>query len=238
MLWVLAAVTMTVGNLAALRQKSIKRLLAYSSVAHAGYATIGLVAGPTGGWEATIFYLFVYSLMTVASFGVVALVSAGSDRQYDRDSIESLRGIGWSRPFLGLVMAAAVFSLAGMPPFAGFFGKLSLFTAAVKGGFTGLAIIAAINSVISLYYYLSILVVMYFAEAPEGERVTVPGGKHFAAQLAVFVATLGTLFTGLFAEGLFNGARAAAESISARNHSLPGMPVAKLEGGEQKKSCH
>jgi NADH-quinone oxidoreductase subunit N len=181
-------------------------MLAYSSVAHAGYALIGFLCfGEAGGAEATVFYLIVYSCMTLASFGVVLAVSAGTPAQYADDSIESFSGLGFRHPFLGLVMTVAVLSLAGIPPLAGFMGKLYLFSAAVNSGFVGLAIIAALNSVVSLYYYLRVLVTMYFASeqgehSGSGAAVDTASALtlEWAPRTALTLATLGTLLLGVF----------------------------------------
>ncbi len=200
LLWTISIITMTVGNIVALRQTSIKRMLAYSSIAHAGYALIGFISmGDAGGVEATLFYMLSYSLMTVASFGAVIVVTSGSEAQYENDSIDSLHGLGWSHPFISLVLTVSLFSLAGIPPLAGFVGKFYLFKSAVTAGYTGLAIIAALNSVVSLYYYLRVVVVLYF----KGERTLdwAPEKSIGAGPtIALATATVGTLAFGLFAE--------------------------------------
>jgi len=208
----LAVVTMTLGNLAALRQRSLKRLLAYSSIAHAGYVLIGfLVLGTKGGGEAVVFYMLAYALMTLSAFGVVLVTTAGTDKQYAEDDIESLRGLGWSKPFVGLVMVIAMLSLGGLPPLAGFVGKFHLFRAAISGGFVGLAVIGALNSVISLYYYLRVVVIMYFG-AEKSEEVSVPV-LHSGARIALGIAALGTLYIGLFSEQFYQLVQRAMQSI-------------------------
>ncbi|MCL4129755.1 UNVERIFIED_CONTAM: hypothetical protein GTU68_054010 [Idotea baltica] len=213
LIWILAVLTMTVGNLAALRQQSIKRMLAYSSIAHSGYAVMGLLGlGAGQGAEAVIYYIIAYSLMTIASFGVVLLVTAGSDAQYDKDEIESLSGLGWSHPFLGVVMSVAMLSLAGIPPLAGFVGKFYIFSSVVQSGFVGLAIIAALNSVVSLYYYFRVLVVMYF----KTERTVswMPAlDIPLAPALALSLATAGTLLLGVFADTVRVAVDLAVRSI-------------------------
>lgn len=206
----LCGATMLIGNFCALRQRSMKRLLAYSSIAHAGYALIGFVVGDAGGWEAAIFYLMVYSLMTIGSFGVVLVATAGTKNQYANDDIETFRGLGWRHPLLGLTMTIAVLSLAGLPPLAGFFGKFYLFTAALRGGFVGLAVFAALNSVLSLYYYLRILVVMYFSETPDEVARMRP---TLSARFALTVATLGTIVVGVFSSEFIELSRFAASGI-------------------------
>ena len=216
LVWLMAVLSMTVGNVLALRQKSIKRMLAYSSIAHAGYAAIGLVTvsgSSPEGIAALIFYMLVYAFMTVASFGIVLLVSAGTEQQYDRDSFDSLRGFGWRKPALGIAMTIAILSLAGIPPLAGFIGKVYLFGAAIDRGFIGLTIIAAINSVISLYYYLRVLVVMYFEsrEAPELEVADVECSR--GPIIAVTFATVCILYLGLFSQQWYELALKAAEGL-------------------------
>ncbi len=213
LLWVLAVLTMTVGNIVALRQTSIKRMLAYSSIAHAGYALMGFLAfGEAQGAEATTFYMFAYAMMTAAAFGVVLLITAGSSSQYANDDLESLSGIGWTHPFLGFVMTVAMLSLAGMPPFAGFLGKFYLFSAVVKTGYVGLAIIAALNSVVSLYYYLRVLVVMYFKTEREVDWLP-PTEFTFASLLALALLTFGTVYCGIFGEGLLRTVGIAFETV-------------------------
>ena len=215
MLWLLSVLTMTVGNFIALRQKSIKRMLAYSSVAHAGYALMGfLVLGAAGGGEAMAFYMLVYTFMTISAFGVVLLVTSGSKAQYEADDISSLAGVGWTHPLLGLAMTFAMLSLAGMPPLAGFMGKFYLFGAAVKGGFVGLAIIAALNSVVSLYYYLRVIVVMFFSERPELGWEP-PRKIPFGANVALVITTLATVYVGLFSADYYGLARDAVKGIGS-----------------------
>lgn len=209
LIWILSVVTMTFGNIVALRQRSTKRMLAYSSIAHAGYALMGsLVLGPDGGGAAMVFYLIVYSVMTLGAFGVVVVATAGSPSQYDADDVRALEGLGWSHPLLGIAMVVAMLSLAGVPPLAGFVGKFYLFSAAVRGGFTGLAVIAAINSVISLYYYLRVIVVMYFT----GDRSlewSPPRKLVLSSRVALGLATVGTIYFGLFSTRYFAMAQEA-----------------------------
>jgi NADH-quinone oxidoreductase subunit N len=211
-LWVMSVVTMTLGNFVALTQKSIKRMLAYSSIAHAGYILMGVLSASHDGTQAVLFYLLAYSLMTIVSFGVVLLATAGSDFQYEKDDIEVLTGLGWSHPFLGLTMTLAMLSLAGMPPLVGFMGKLYLFRSAIGSGFIGLAIIAALNSVVSLYYYLRVIVVMYFNTSKNISwipRADLP----FAPRLAVLLAAILIVYFGLF--GSFT-----LQAISIASHSM------------------
>jgi len=215
LLWLLAVLTMTIGNIIALRQESVKRMLAYSSIAHAGYALMGfLVVGASGGIESVMFYLFVYSLMTIVAFGVVLLATSGrADAQFGQDNYQSLSGLGWTHPFLGLCMTIAMLSLGGLPPFAGFIGKFYVFSAAVKANFVGLAIIGALNSVVSLYYYLRVVVVMYFSERSVDWQPE-PLGRFAAPRLALMLATAGVIYFGLFSGTYYEIAAIAASSVN------------------------
>ncbi len=160
---VLAAATMTLGNLAALRQTSLKRMLAYSSIAHAGYAAVGLVPGTAAGAASVLFYLLVYGFMTIGAFAVVlALERAGED-----DVLRmQFAGLAERQPLLAAAMAVFMFSLAGVPPLAGFFAKFYVFAAAMDAGWGWLVLIGVLNSVLSAFYYLYITVQMYFEKAP------------------------------------------------------------------------
>jgi NADH-quinone oxidoreductase subunit N len=186
-LMVLAAVTMTVGNLVAIQQQNVKRLLAYSSIAHAGYILMGVPVLSQEGVYAIIFYIIVYLFMQLGAFFLAIVVS----NRYGTETIEEYSGIGWKSPYLGFFMAVFMFSLTGIPPTAGFIGKMYLFAALINGGsqFYWLAIIGVLNSVISLYYYMRIVKVMYF----QGERVKdlyVPGGMSLAIVLAMGIPSI------------------------------------------------
>lgn len=189
-LWWLAVATMTVGNVLALVQTDMKRMLAYSSVAHAGYVLVGFVAGGALGVGAALFYLLVYAFMNVGAFGIVALLtrvgSAG-------DAIASYAGLGGRRPLLALAMALFMLALGGIPPTAGFVGKFALFGAAVDAGHVSLAVIGVLNSALSLYYYLYVLVVMYFREAERPFDEPSPAG----VQAAIAVSAVLTLWIGI-----------------------------------------
>jgi NADH-quinone oxidoreductase subunit N len=163
---VLAAVTMTLGNLAALRQENIKRLLAYSSIAHAGYLLIGVVAaglGVASAKPAVLFYLVGYSFTTLGAFGVVAWIG---NRKDERLLVDDWAGLAAARPSVALAMTIFLLSLGGIPPTGGFFGKFYIFKAAMESPqLTWLVVVAVVNSVISVYYYLRIIVAMYFKDA-------------------------------------------------------------------------
>jgi NADH-quinone oxidoreductase subunit N len=164
-LWWLSVVTITLGNLFAIRQKDIKRFFAFSSISQAGYILLGIIAGTAQGMTATVFYVLVYLFSNLAAFGVIAAVehhSKGDSR------IAAFNGLYKSNPGLAFIMMLAVFSLGGIPPFAGFFSKFFIFMAAADKGLYVLVFIALLNTVISLYYYLLIIKAMFISEGEEG----------------------------------------------------------------------
>jgi NADH-quinone oxidoreductase subunit N len=163
-----AVLTMTLGNLAALRQTSLKRMLAYSSIAQAGYILIGLAAGTPSGAKAALYYLAAYTFMNLGAFAAVQAI-----QRPDRNDVtrEELVGLAGRQPALAALMAVFMFGLTGIPPLAGFFGKLYVFGSAVDAGMTWLAIVGVINSAIAAYFYLRVTVEMFMAE-----RVSAPAG--------------------------------------------------------------
>lgn len=189
---ILAVLTMTLGNLAALRQTSLKRMLAYSSIAHAGYILVGLAPGTTEGADAALFYLFTYAFMNIGAFAViVALEKAEAD-----DALQNrAAGIADRWPLLALTMAIFMFSLSGVPPLAGFFGKFFVFKAAVDGGWAWLAAIGMLNSAIGLYYYLRVTVAMYFESSSEDTAVRRENGF---LRIGVVVAAIFTILIGIY----------------------------------------
>ena len=189
---VLSMISMTVGNLAALQQDNIKRLLAYSSVAHAGYMLMGVVVLNDEGLRSILFYLIVYYMMNIGAFAIVMLVANASGRE----DIESFRGLAWRGGAIpAAAMAVFLFSLAGIPPFAGFIGKFYLFAAVIRAEFYLLALVGGLNSVVSLYYYARIIRTM-FLDQPVGGEETVEVQWSMGGMLAVL--TLGTLVFGLY----------------------------------------
>jgi len=192
----LAILTMTVGNVTALLQNNLKRMLAYSSIAHAGYVLVALVAGGQDGASAALFYLAVYSLMNLGAFGVLALMGRGAD---ERVLISDLAGLGFRQPVLGLAMAIFMISLGGIPPTAGFMGKLYVFSVAVKANLIPLVVVGVINSVVSVFYYLRVTVAMYMQE-PRGEPVAV--SWTVPAVVGVLIALALTLWWGVQAQAL------------------------------------
>jgi NADH-quinone oxidoreductase subunit N len=201
LLAVVAAITMVVGNVIALAQTNVKRLLAYSWIAHSGYVMAGLAAGTAEGFSASLFYLLAYTLMNLGAFGVLAVLEWDGD-QGATQSLASLAGVGFRRPVLGVAMGVFMFALTGFPPLAGFIGKYLVFSAAVAGGLTWLAVIGVIASVISAYYYLRVLVVFWMRD---------PADAPVAARDAAFPVTTGTravlvaCAVGLLLFGVFPG---------------------------------
>ena len=190
-LWVLAVLTMTIGNLVAIAQTNIKRMLAYSSIAHAGYLLVGLVAVDSQGASAIMYYLLIYALMNVGAFSVAILINHRGKGWYQLDDY---RGAGFRHPFLGAMMAIFMLSLAGIPPTGGFFAKFFLFGAAVKTGHILLVVIAVLNSAISVFYYIRVLVLMYMQ--PEGEFKAAPQPAIYS--LVMVICAAGILVFGLF----------------------------------------
>ncbi len=186
---VISAATMLVGNITAISQSNVKRMLAYSSVAHAGYMLMGIVANTPDGWAGVAFYSTAYMLMQIGAFIVVSALEGNNGEMVD---FEHYAGLYRTRPVLAGVMALFMLSLAGIPPFAGFFGKYYIFKAAIASGFTWLTIIAVISSIISMYFYLKLIVFMYFKEAGLYEHKQELGSAGFSLLVAaVFIVLLG-----------------------------------------------
>jgi NADH-quinone oxidoreductase subunit N len=203
---VLSIVTMTVGNFAALTQSNLKRMLAYSSIAHAGYVLIGVVAGTPRGIEATLIYLFVYAFMQLGAFTVIVLL-----RRQDviGDELKDFSGLYFRQPYAAFAMLLFMLSLGGIPPTAGFMGKFWLFGAAIDAGYVWLALIGVLNSAVSLYYYIRIVVFMYVKdEAIGSEPVAVP-----TLSLALAVAVVATILIGVYPTLLFRVAEASARTL-------------------------
>jgi NADH-quinone oxidoreductase subunit N len=207
-LWWLAVLTMVVGNVLALVQRDIKRLLAYSAIAHAGYLLVALLAGQELGGIGVLFYLVAYVLTTLGAFGVVALVKNEDDGGTD---VDSFAGLGFERPWLGVAMAVFMFSLAGIPPTAGFVGKFYIFGGAVQQGHVLLAVIGVMASLVSVYYYLRVVVVMYMQPSPEGETRFLTANP--AIGLALVVAVVGILVLGVYPGPLYSVAKDAVAGL-------------------------
>jgi len=185
--WVLAAATMIVGTVVGVAQSNLKRMLAYSSIAHGGYLLVGLVAANQVGKAAILFYLLAYAVTNLAAFGVIALLGT---RDRNNDELRDYAGLWYTHPGLAALMTVALLSLGGLPPTAGFIAKWYIFSAAVSAGYYGLAIIGVLTSVISVFFYLRVVVMMYMAER-EGGPAAVPVTK--AGMTALLVA-IGAIF--------------------------------------------
>lgn len=201
----LAVLTMTIGNIAALVQTNIKRMLAYSSIAHAGYILVALVAGGNEGISAALFYFAAYAVMNLAAFGGVIALGQG---ERERTSFSELAGAAQQNSWAAGALAIALLSLAGFPPFAGFVAKFFVFGAAVNAGFVWLAIVGVLNSLVSVYYYLGPVVRMYMNPPAEG-WTHAPSRTPALLAFAVLVALLLTIGLGLFPSGVIQFALAA-----------------------------
>ena len=181
-LWVLAILTMTLGNVVAVLQTNIKRMLAYSAIAHAGYILVGIIVNNERGFSAVLFYLIVYTVMNLTAFGVVLSFSGKGDNQVHLDDFA---GLGRRAPFAAAALSLAIISLAGIPLTGGFLGKLYLFSAAVQQGYIGLVVIAVLNSVISVFYYFRVLIYMYMREPEANPPETLPLSRPLQAILGI-----------------------------------------------------
>jgi NADH-quinone oxidoreductase subunit N len=188
---IMATASMFVGNLLALTQKNLKRLLAYSSIAQAGYILIGVAADTQFGASGAVYYLMAYLVTNLAAFGIVTVVG----RVIGSDEISAYAGLNRRSPGLALALSAALLSLGGIPPFAGFFVKLLVFGAAIQQGMLWLALVGILNSIIALYYYLTVLKVVYTYRSEEEARpmLSVPGWKVALVLCLVGIVTLGVV---------------------------------------------
>ena len=237
-LWGLAVATMVLGNLIALAQENIKRMLAYSSIAHAGYLLVALTSGTDIGLMSILFYLFIYTLTNVGAFGTVLFL----ERHIEADKENSLSpvgrgqgeannplsltgrgqgegegllisdyaGLAWRHPLIALAMAVFLFSLTGVPPTAGFVGKFYIFSAAVKAGYIGLAVIGVLMSAVSAYYYLRVVYVMYMQE-PSAQPIKLH--SIIGVNVVLAIAVYGILRFGVLPGGLLTLAYRSARSI-------------------------
>jgi len=211
---VMAVLTMTLGNVVAILQNNVKRMLAYSSIAHAGYALVGFVAAGAAtdpaqrnnALSAVMFYLLTYAVMNIGAFAVVQLIARSGDR---RTSIEDYSGIGFESPVLAFSLSLFMLSLFGMPLTAGFMGKIMVFGAAIDQGYYVLVVIGVLNTAVSAYYYLRLVIVMFF-----GERITAWTAPRIPASVGIALAltVLGVLYLGLFPGRVINALQTRIES--------------------------
>lgn len=194
-IYVTSVLTMTIGNLFAIRQQNLKRFLAFSSISQAGYILLGFIGGNELGMASVVYYILVYIFSNLAAFGVVAAISNANGKE----NIEDYNGLYRTNPGLSLVMLVALFSLAGIPPLAGFFGKFFLFTAAAQKGFYVLVLIAVLNTIISLYYYLLVVKAMFINK---NDSPIEKFRSDFTTRLALGICVAGIVVTG-FASIIF-----------------------------------
>ena len=214
---VVAVLTMVVGNVMALVQQNVKRLLAYSSIAHAGYVLVGLAAGSGAGYSGALFYLLVYAVMNIGAFGVMGMLEW--DRKQGREqTLSSLAGVAEQRPVIGVTMSVFMFSLIGFPPFGGFIGKYAVFAPAVEAGLTWLVIVGVLMSALSAYYYLRVIYV-FWMQSPED--VEVEGYTEAALPQAtptavgtLLVCAVALLVLGVFFGGILETTGAFFEAAS------------------------
>ena len=192
-LWLLSILTMTMGNVVAVRQTNIKRMLAYSAIAHAGYILVGIVAGSEAGLSAVLFYLVIYTVMNLLAFSVILSFSRQGDLNV---YLADYAGLARKAPFAAAVLSLALISLAGIPLTGGFMGKLYLFSAVVQKGYIGLAIIGVLNSVVSVFYYFRIMIYMYMKEP--GEEALEPETVSWPVRAIMVLGAIGVLFLGIF----------------------------------------
>jgi NADH-quinone oxidoreductase subunit N len=213
LIWVSAALSMTLGNMGALVQNNVKRLLAYSSIAHAGYLLMAFAAAPAFGTSAAMFYTAAYAAMNVGAFAVVSHFANAGERYV---TLEGYEGLGRTSPLLAATLTVFLLSLIGIPMTGGFFAKFYVFSAAIKANLIWLTIIGVINSGVGAYYYLRIIVMMYMREPRKPVPVTpVP----LTARLALAVCVIATLYLGLFPSRVLQYAQGSAQQLV--QHSIP-----------------
>ena len=206
-LWAVAIVTMILGTVVGVAQTNLKRMLAYSSIAHAGYLLVGLVSANEVGKAAILFYLLVYALANLGAFGVIAVLSS-PDRPHE--DLRDFTGLWYSRPALAALMAVFLLSLGGLPPTAGFVGKWYIFSAAVRAGHFDLAIIGMLSSVVSVFFYLRVVVMMYMAEPTAAEARPSVGAVPL---LALVVSTIAIFYLGILPTRVVDLAAASVSTI-------------------------
>ena len=195
-----AVVTMTLGNLMALRQDNLKRFLAFSSITQVGYILIGIASAGVSGHASVIYFVLIYIFSNLAAFTVVALVG----EKTGRESISGYASLYKSNPALALIMMLAVFSLAGIPPTAGFFGKLFLLSAGAQSGMTWVLVIACLNMVVSLYYYLKVVKAMFVDKTDDPAPLISISWQSWVALAICIIGILATAFVPFIYEDIFN----------------------------------
>jgi NADH-quinone oxidoreductase subunit N len=187
---ILAAASMIAGNVLALSQQNLKRMLAYSSIAHAGYLLIGFAAGNEAGVSGILFYIVAYGFMNIGAFGILSMIEYGDSKNL---SFDDYRGFASRKPLLGALMAVFMFSLSGIPPFAGFFGKYYIFLSAIQAGYTWLAVVGVLASVVGVYYYIRVVIYMYFYDGD----VVIEEEPSRIGIIALVVSALAVIYMGI-----------------------------------------
>jgi NADH-quinone oxidoreductase subunit N len=191
LLIILACLSMLVGNIVALVQSNLKRLLAYSAIAHIGYFLLGILTGTAEGFASSFFYILAYAIMSLGGFGCLIYLGKGME---DVKNIDQLKGLGRTNPWGGLLISVLFLSMAGLPPFVGFWAKLEVFLAVLNAGFVWLAIFAAVMSIIGLFYYLKVVKAIFFDEAEKEQKVVAVRGLR----LGLGITSLSAVILGLF----------------------------------------
>ena len=216
LLTALAILTILVGNAVALVQQNIKRMLAYSSIAHAGYIMIGVVVagrGHTDAGAAVLFYLTSYTFMTLGAFGVLTFLER-RDGGLEAERFGAFAGVGFKHPAIGIAMTLFMVSLAGLPPTGGFFGKLYLFSAAIRAGEMSLALVGILGSIISVYYYLRVIVAFYMRDVPD-PGPTPQATPNRQLTVGLVLAAAGVLWLGIFPSWWIDFGETAIRSLMA-----------------------
>jgi NADH-quinone oxidoreductase subunit N len=213
LLWIMAALSMTIGNLGALKQKNVKRMLAYSSIAHAGYLLAAFTAFPEAGISAACFYTAAYAAMNVGAFTVVTQITGYTEHTR---TIEDYTGVALRRPWMGALLAFFLLSMIGIPFTGGFFAKFYVFSAAIGGGHTGIAVVGLLNSGVACFYYLRLLVAMYAKHAETGGNEKTRFTRlSFPAGVALAASALATLALGVLPGSTLALSRQGASAITA-----------------------
>jgi NADH-quinone oxidoreductase subunit N len=199
LIWVIAVLTMSVGNIIALVQDNIKRMLAYSSIAHAGYILVAFLSAGELGITGILYYLLTYTFMNIGAFALITTLGGKGEQ---RVNIQDFKGLGYKYPYAAIVMSLFLFSLAGIPPTGGFMGKFYIFSAAIKEGYIGLTIIGVLNSVVSVYYYLRVTVAMFMHDTNTVKNNEMPALIFSPALIvAILISACGVLSLGIFPSG-------------------------------------
>ncbi|WP_417542137.1 NADH-quinone oxidoreductase subunit NuoN [Methylophaga thalassica] len=194
MLMLMAVLSMIIGNVVAIAQTNIKRMLAYSTISHVGFLLMGVLAGTEAGYAASMFYTLVYALMTLGSFGVILLMSRYG---FEADNIDDFKGLSKQHPWLALLMLILMFSMAGIPPLAGFYAKLGVVKAVVDADMLAVALVAVVMSVIGAFYYLRVIKVMYFDDAEHHHEANTSGSAGFVLSINTLLVLALGIFPGL-----------------------------------------